>query len=62
MPLGTSDVPVGLADATHRTPETCILLGLQWEMKRSAPRHLEIALDANLFLRAYILPNQSYKS
>lgn len=53
MPLGTSDVPVGLADATHRTPETCILLGLQWEMKKSAPGRL----DANLFLCDYILAN-----
>lgn len=49
MPLGTSDVPVGLADAAHGNPETCILLGLWWEMKRSAPGHLEITLDANVF-------------
>lgn len=56
MPLGTLDVPVGLADAAHRTPDTCILLGLQWERK-NAPGHLEVALDANAFLFDYILPN-----
>lgn len=55
MPLGTSDVPVGLADTIQHC-KTCILLELLWEMKKSAPGHLEMALDANLFCD-YVLPN-----
>jgi len=53
------DVPVGLADATDTTPETCIILGLQQEARQnaSASGHLEITLDAILFLCDYILPN-----